>query len=225
MRSFRRGASADEIIENGVIPRETVDLDGEVLTLPAKMTKPEAFTSADIYEMSPSAGAGWGDPLDRAAALVAADVRDGDVSVSAAETIYGVILRDGALDEAATDKARAAIREARKSWPLDKTLSEAPDPAGDWDLLAPVGDMASISRISGNAFFRCGCGSAIAPASENWKSYARRGSADAADLGPRIKLHADLDAALYACPSCARVHAVEFGMKGEAPLWDIELDI
>lgn len=225
MRSFRRGASADGIIGNGVIPRETADLDGEVLTLPAKMTKPEEFTSADIYEMSPSAGAGWGDPLDRDAALVAADVRDGEVSIGAAKTIYGVELKDGVLDEAATEKARAAIRETRSSWPLAKALTDAPDPDGSWDLLAPVGDMASISRTGGKAYFRCGCGSAIAPASENWKDYAKRGSADSGDLGPRIKLHADLDAALYACPSCGRIHAVEFGMKGEAPLWDIELAI
>lgn len=225
MRRFRRGAGAAAIIDGGAIPRETAALGGEILTLPAKMIAPEVFTADDIYEMSPSAGAGWGDPLDREPSQVLADVLGGDVSAHAAASIYGVIVTGKALDMPATTEARAAIRQKRAGWPVAQSLADAPDPAGAWETIAPVGDKASIARQNGTAYFRCGCGSAIAPAARNWKTYARRGDASAPDLGPRIKLHADLDAAFYACPSCARIHAVEFGLKGEEPLWDIELKL
>jgi N-methylhydantoinase B len=89
--------------------------------------------------------------------------------------------------------------------------------------LAFLGDRASIQRIGAMAYFRCDCGEVIAPANENWKRYARRASATAADLGPRIALHVELEAVRYACPSCARLHAIEIQLKGEEPLFDIEI--
>ena len=48
-----------------------------------------------------------GDPFDRDAALVAADVRNGVVSRESAAADYGVVLtEDGSIDEAATAAAR-----------------------------------------------------------------------------------------------------------------------
>ena len=64
-------------------------------------------------------GGGYGDPLDRDPASIVADVRDGRVSVSCAAGLYGVVVSgaagaDGAvLDQAATEQARDAIRQAR----------------------------------------------------------------------------------------------------------------
>ncbi len=52
-------------------------------------------------------GAGWGDPLDRPPARVAADVADGLIAREAAERDYGVVLAaDGVADEGATAKLR-----------------------------------------------------------------------------------------------------------------------
>jgi N-methylhydantoinase B len=58
-------------------------------------------------------GGGWGDPLARDPALVAADVRDGYVSAEAARAEYGVVVdpASGAVDAAAT----AALRAERAS--------------------------------------------------------------------------------------------------------------
>jgi len=53
-------------------------------------------------------GGGFGDPRARDPARVLADVRDGLVSVQAAERDYGVVIRDGALDADATAALRAA---------------------------------------------------------------------------------------------------------------------
>jgi N-methylhydantoinase B len=42
-----------------------------------------------------SSGGGFGDPLERDPARVAADMSEGYVTPEAAEAIYGVVLRDG----------------------------------------------------------------------------------------------------------------------------------
>jgi len=225
IRKFRRGAGVRALIAAGSLPSDTDSCGGDLLDLPAKMIAPELFTDDDIYEMSPSAGAGWGDPLDREPERVLADVLDNAVSPGAAETIYGVIVKQKRLDTEATAARRAEIRAVRSRWPVDQTLSDPPLANGEWTVRALVGDQATYSEQGGKLYFRCNCGHAFAPAEENWKHYARHALASASDLGPRVKLHVDLQAELSACPSCGRLHAVEIKFRDEAPLWDVELNL
>jgi N-methylhydantoinase B len=63
----------------------------------------------DVLEVRSAGGGGRGNPAEREPWRVARDVARGYVSVEAAERDYGVILRDGAVDEAATKAARAAM--------------------------------------------------------------------------------------------------------------------
>jgi N-methylhydantoinase B len=56
-----------------------------------------------------AAGGGWGNPFERDPALVLNDVLEGYVSPESAERDYGVIIRDGALDEEATAALRSGI--------------------------------------------------------------------------------------------------------------------
>jgi N-methylhydantoinase B len=67
----------------------------------------------DVVLMESSGGGGFGDPLDRDPARVAADVAEGYVTLDAAARDYGVVWRDGAVDEAATATRRDALRAAR----------------------------------------------------------------------------------------------------------------
>lgn len=62
-----------------------------------------------ICVTGPGAG-GWGDPFTRPAALVAQDVRRGAVSPEAAARDYGVVIRDGRVDDTATAALRSAPR-------------------------------------------------------------------------------------------------------------------
>jgi N-methylhydantoinase B len=63
--------------------------------------------AGDAYLMQSGGGGGFGDPLERDAAQVALDVREGYVSVEAARDDYGVIVSDhGHLDDAATARLR-----------------------------------------------------------------------------------------------------------------------
>ncbi|WP_370158899.1 hydantoinase B/oxoprolinase family protein [Salipiger bermudensis] len=63
----------------------------------------------DVLEVRSAGGGGRGNPLEREPWRVARDVARGYVSPEAAERDYGVILKDGEVDEAATEAARAAM--------------------------------------------------------------------------------------------------------------------
>ena len=64
----------------------------------------------DILHIVCGGAGGWGNPLERPAEQVALDVRRSFVSEHGAERGYGVIVRDGVVDEMAT----AAERERRR---------------------------------------------------------------------------------------------------------------
>ncbi|MEE8532717.1 MAG: hydantoinase B/oxoprolinase family protein [Alphaproteobacteria bacterium] len=67
----------------------------------------QSIPSGDRLLLELPGGGGYGDPFDRDAALVAADVRNGVVSRESAAADYGVVLaQDGSIDEAATAAAR-----------------------------------------------------------------------------------------------------------------------
>jgi N-methylhydantoinase B len=68
----------------------------------------------DVVRIETAIGGGFGDPLERDPALVAADVLDGYLPGEAATEIYGVVLAgDGSVDAAATEEARGRLAEAR----------------------------------------------------------------------------------------------------------------
>jgi len=67
----------------------------------------------DVLLMESSGGGGFGDPLDRVPARVAADVAEGYVTRRAAEEIYGVAWRGETIDADATAARRAARRADR----------------------------------------------------------------------------------------------------------------
>jgi N-methylhydantoinase B len=72
----------------------------------------------DVFIMESSGGGGFGDPLERDPALVAADLAEGYVTSAAAEATYGVVLRAGAIDGGSTAARRHEMRAARRSVPL-----------------------------------------------------------------------------------------------------------
>jgi N-methylhydantoinase B len=65
----------------------------------------------DVYVHRTAGGGGWGDPLERDPAAVAADVANEKVSPEAARDLYGVVLDDGTVDHNATEAHRAGRRK------------------------------------------------------------------------------------------------------------------
>ncbi len=101
-----------ELLEQGRLPTEET-LEGRLDEMPAKTGELVLFYG-DVFSVVNGGGGGVGDPLKRDPAVVAKDVVDGFVSLDAAREIYGVVVTGaGAADAGATERQRAAIREAR----------------------------------------------------------------------------------------------------------------
>jgi len=70
-------------------------------------------------------GGGWGDPLERDAALVAGDAAEGLISRRAARELYGVVLQGSmSLDEGATQRLRDQLRSRRKARPAKRAKQQ-----------------------------------------------------------------------------------------------------
>ncbi len=67
----------------------------------------------DIIEISSSGGGGWGSPFDRPAAAVLADLEQAFVTAEGAKRDYGVVIRDGVVDNAASDELRQRLRSQK----------------------------------------------------------------------------------------------------------------
>jgi N-methylhydantoinase B len=73
-----------------------------------------ALAPGDTFEMKCASGGGFGDPLDRDLAAMAADLADNRVDPAIATDVYGVVFADdGAIDRPATEARREAIRRDR----------------------------------------------------------------------------------------------------------------
>ena len=70
-------------------------------------------------------GGGWGDPLERDAALVAGAAAEGLISRRAARELYGVVLQGSmSLDEGATQRLRDQLRSRRKARPAKRAKQQ-----------------------------------------------------------------------------------------------------
>ena len=75
----------------------------------ATMSDGNRLRKGDLVRIVTPGGGGWGNPADRPAEDVHADVLDGFVSEEAAARDYGVVLARGAVDRGATEARRAAM--------------------------------------------------------------------------------------------------------------------
>lgn len=80
--------------------------------LPSKIPDRRTGVGDAVQTVSPCGG-GYGDPLERDPARVLDDVLDGFVSEENAGAQYGVVLRDGVVDRAETERLREQMRGPR----------------------------------------------------------------------------------------------------------------
>ncbi|MDL2405799.1 hydantoinase B/oxoprolinase family protein [Rhizobium calliandrae] len=94
----------------------------------------------DVLEIRSAGGGGRGDPLDRETWRVARDVARGYVSPEAAERDYGVVIRDGLVDEVVTAALRASRSKstAHFHYGPEREGYEAQWTPGAYDLLTEI---------------------------------------------------------------------------------------
>jgi N-methylhydantoinase B len=107
-----RNAEVRRLLAAGTIPSSIDEMGGvqEILSC----AEEAVLGPDDAHIMFWQGGGGYGDPLLRSPDKVANDVVEMRVSESSARNIYGVVLRDLAVDEPATDAQRAHIRSSRR---------------------------------------------------------------------------------------------------------------
>ena len=84
-----------------------IKANGDRTELVSKVPYHKVKVGDRLLALGPSGG-GYGNPMEREPQAVLADVREGYISSARAQADYGVVLRDGAVDLAATQARRAA---------------------------------------------------------------------------------------------------------------------
>jgi N-methylhydantoinase B len=201
-----------ELMAAGTQPVATA-IQGKTLNMKNKVGH---FTSerGDVIHFISGGGGGVGDPLLRPAELVLQDVRDGYITLDHAYAAYGVVADTAGerLDDAATQRRRAAIRAGR--------IGCEPPSA----LVAPAEGGVSVRFEPGGAS-SCGyCGARLASGSADWResdAVTKRITPVAAALGDasvhvrdRLESPRVMMAELF-CRSCAGCLRVEVTTSGE----------
>jgi N-methylhydantoinase B len=184
--------SLDEMLQKGV---------EELGPKPGHMN----LSKRDVLGYAFQGGGGYGDPLKRDPQAVRADVLNGHVSAEGAKTHYGVVIIGKAVDAAATDAARAAIRARRLG-------GKAPGRA------AGTGGL-KIGRTR----FACSCGADLGPVAGNWKDKALTRKPAPGEYGRHIRTHAELELREHVCRDCGSLLEAEVVRKDEASLASINL--
>jgi N-methylhydantoinase B len=190
------GATNRFWVRRGAQPIQPSPLPGKVGGFPLQ--------PGDVLVMESSGGGGFGDPLTRDPAAVAADVVQGYVTPAGAEREYGVIWRDGAVDLAATTAARAELRAARPRVRLTGTA----------DLEAERGRLARLDRATA-ARLRVGPGAIVELVNPRGAPLRAWIAAVTSSDGPRAEISPDALAMLgLAEGALVELRAVHSGALG-----------
>ncbi len=223
---FVRGSDVAARMRASDMPGDIDELEGTRETLQLRQ---QDFVQApeDAYAVLWSAAGGFGDPLERDPARVAADVDNGDVSLATALAVYGVVLgSEGAADTEATRKEREAQRRAR----LERAVKPAGTPRrleGTLRFLAT--ENLAVREVERALHFACaGCATDLGPLGGNYKERCARDDRPIEASNPIVGDPQRFIDPLpqfrqFCCPGCGRLIENEIAREGDPLLRDIEL--
>lgn len=208
---FHRSTNFADLVRSGTFPCEKTLRAAEI-----EHQKSNAhmipLTSGDVFRSWIAGGGGIGDPLLRDPRLVAADARDGYLTIERADSVYGVVLDDAHnWDQEACSTRRSQIRSERltsQGFPppvsvprsvhdmLTAELVPHRNTLGAWTCPACVGQLGTHSDWRE--------GAAIA-------TYSARDRLD--EIGINIRPADDADKQIlleeFVCPNCGTLLAVQ----------------
>jgi N-methylhydantoinase B len=216
-----RRSNIRELFASGRLPGSHDEVSSEeVDVVPAK-----SFTAIDegdfLVGLLPG-GAGYGDPLRREPASTVADVRDGLVSEEAALSVFGVVVHDGELDEAATTQAREDARRERRaqSRPVADRRDDAVVEGGV--VLHPISDaVEAVELEDGTRALRCTvCQHRLGGYEDDHKRATLVRERPLRELGPHNRRCAESFVVReFFCPGCLTSVAMDIQDAGE-PILD-----
>jgi len=251
VRLALRDAGVAEAFAAGQVPASWEELAGaRVEPLAAKQRT--LLGPGDAFVTACAGGGGYGDPLARDPARVAADVAARLCSAQRARDLYGVVLdAAGQVDAAATAARRDALRaerlregrpaaalfgsgNGRSYFPIGDGQSDGERPShqrtsierSDAELLASVADAFVVIERDGAPWYACAtCGHSHGPADADPKRGLLVRERSIAELSGwnRFGLVDEIVVREYYCPGCALLASVEVRRRGEPPLEDTRL--
>jgi len=215
---LRRGTDVAERLAAGDVPVSIDDVGGTDEHVGFKAA-PLDMGPADVWEWVSPSTAGYGDPLRRNPAAVLADTEAVGLSAAAAERVYGVVIRDGRVDEDATNASRRELRRARLDGAEPRELVEAPPGS------RRVGDLLHL--VDGRWWCN---GADLGPADANYRDKCVVREAPARKIAPEFDAH-DVEMAdqivfrEYLCPVTGYRIDAELARAGEPVLHDIAIEV
>jgi N-methylhydantoinase B len=196
-----------ELFKNGDYPTEEA-LEGRPEGGPAQ-TASLIFLRGDVYSVVHGGGGGVGDPLLRDLESVRKDILDEFISPEGGREIYGVVLDDdGNADADASEKKRAAIREARIGHAPERSINADASPS------APV-QVADGKWVCGM------CGEDLGDSTWNWRDAAVTSEHEIserfAELALNVRTRDQFEPVVIRenyCPGCASSLAVDIALEG-----------
>ena len=212
----RRNAGVLARLSHGDVPQDIDALEGTEDQVYFKGI-PLSIGEDDVFEWSFPANAGFGDPLTREGAAVQEDIRTGRLNPQQALEVYGVVIRDGALDASATQAARRSALRSRAGQDLPR-----PDELPITDA-EPIGDRLGI--LAG-VYVCTACGQELGSVDKNYKESTLILQRPTNDIAPEFAGD-DLEMAdqmlfrEFLCPGCGIRHDTEIAKVGDPVLWDL----
>ncbi len=232
--NFFQVHKARELLDAGVVPSDRTDLEGAGLEMerihPRALVAPVPHEDCLINEYN--GGGGYGDPLQREPERVRDDVREERISAAAAERHWGVVLDDaGAVDDAATQERRDAIRTSRLEGARRFDGGQRRGVIADAEILieGAAGGVDLVQAEEALMWACSSCGESLGSAQENFKlaSCCKEEKPNAVDahLYPDPSQFGDGSVVLrrYFCPGCATLLAQEFARRTDDPLCDFSI--
>jgi N-methylhydantoinase B len=218
----RRGTDVEARLREGVIPQGLDELSGETEYVPPK-ERDVLQHPTDVWEVRWAAGGGFGDPLERVPQAVLHDILNESLDAADAAALYGVVVADGTVDEAATTSRRGEMRAER----VAGHEGEAP-PLATGAPIVHLGPTLTLVRDGDTATLACrSCGADLGPL-EGWKQRAivLTESVEAANPEidpPSVYVDAPVEFHTYHCNGCGRSLDSEVTVGADGPFDDIAI--
>ena len=180
-----------------------------------------SMSARDVFQVSWQGGGGFGDPLQRDLAQVAADLSSGAISPEAATSLYGAVLTsDGEVDIEASAIQRRRLQLARvgAETPHEQAFARGEPFARLGHSLSLIRDERGVHVVSPSGYI-------LATGSTRWRAGAVACTYEKLHKAHRISLHERLALTAYLCPASGALLAVDVHEHGERPQDDVVLDL